>query len=1071
MVNEKILFVGVLVIILLGVIPLVIAVDDLISLQGNVKQSGANLASGNITVTIYDAFTGGNMIYNSTTDFNSAISSGEYDVVLGNSSNTLSLNYGQYYYMELYVNNEKITYQNGGTRQIFQSSVGNISVEDIDFSSKIVLTNSSSTFDAGQNLTMGAGGWFKGIFDWFIGSDSTQYLTFNGTTLSISSLANNTWTSTYNSTYAQWAYNQSLSNTITQWLYNQTLLGDNLYINMNSSSYFLNESQLNKTIDTKLNSSDMNLSVYNINVTYINVTEIKGSKLYFTFINATYMNVSQLFVGGEEINGSFIYNHTLHTFNTYNSTWDNRALIFSINTSANIQTLENQSIFNATYNIWTYNQTLGGDQRFVNIDGDTMTNTLTVSSGGINITGDSIFGGGWQQGGTTISGGNIFTQVLYVVNITSLGVSNLNVNGSIIPDTNFNDTFDLGSSSLQWNDLYLGTGDLYLGGTGQKKWWYNQTQSIYYYNQTATHFFYNMTDTRFYYNQTLLHDNLYLNFNASSYFIRENILNLTIARYTSNLSINNTIYNQTYQGLISNTSYLSTFNATYDIWSYNQSLSNTITQWLYNQTIASGWNLSGTNLFTGRTNYLVGIGTTTPSHLLTISGNFSAGDSYVGNISSPTLYDTTSQGLLFAMNFNNESIINNIPLDSSGYGHHGTLVGTTIYNSTGGFNSGGAYEFRENGLINFGVLNNDQNLSRSDFSVSLWARWNELIGGTKRVISYRGNDGWEIRSSAVGQIDIVIFFAGTGQVASFASGLNNNTWYHVVATLDRQGNQVIYINGEVKDTDDISAQDGNSIESNNPFCIGSGLTCVTGTHNGTIDDVRIYNRALTPQEVKALYLQRDEVVDGYVSQRNVFVDSIGRVGIGTSSPTSTLEINGNFTIKGLTSGNFSINQNTFYVNGSNVGIGTSNPSHLLTISNSATALNVSGMLYVNSSNVGIGTASPTSALDVTGKITTNSGLVVSGGGINLTGATNDIQLGITGHLILDSFIAGAKGDTTLGYEATLGDGQPGFNFKVDSTEELQISSTQIRVPYLAGTGNDYVCVDADGDLFRSNTAC
>ena len=38
MVNEKILFVGVLVIILLGVIPLVIAVDDLISLQGNERE-------------------------------------------------------------------------------------------------------------------------------------------------------------------------------------------------------------------------------------------------------------------------------------------------------------------------------------------------------------------------------------------------------------------------------------------------------------------------------------------------------------------------------------------------------------------------------------------------------------------------------------------------------------------------------------------------------------------------------------------------------------------------------------------------------------------------------------------------------------------------------------------------------------------------------------------------------------------------------------------------------------------------------------------------------------------------
>ncbi|MCD6496069.1 MAG: hypothetical protein J7K54_02245, partial [Candidatus Aenigmarchaeota archaeon] len=51
-----------------------------------------------------------------------------------------------------------------------------------------------------------------------------------------------------------------------------------------------------------------------------------------------------------------------------------------------------------------------------------------------------------------------------------------------------------------------------------------------------------------------------------------------------------------------------------------------------------------------------------------------------------------------------------------------------------------------------------------------------------------------------------------------------------------------------------------------------------------------YNRALSADEVKALYQQREEVGNAYVSQRDVFVDSEGNVGIGTSAPEEKLTL-------------------------------------------------------------------------------------------------------------------------------------------------------------------------------------
>ncbi|MEM3122148.1 MAG: hypothetical protein QXH60_01765, partial [Candidatus Pacearchaeota archaeon] len=60
-----------------------LAIKDLLALQGNVQQSGLNLASGNLTIYIFDSLSGGNLIWNSTNDpkENFIISNGKYDVL------------------------------------------------------------------------------------------------------------------------------------------------------------------------------------------------------------------------------------------------------------------------------------------------------------------------------------------------------------------------------------------------------------------------------------------------------------------------------------------------------------------------------------------------------------------------------------------------------------------------------------------------------------------------------------------------------------------------------------------------------------------------------------------------------------------------------------------------------------------------------------------------------------------------------------------------------------------------------------------------------------------------------
>ncbi len=130
---------------------------------------------------------------------------------------------------------------------------------------------------------------------------------------------------------------------------------------------------------------------------------------------------------------------------------------------------------------------------YVEKGGDTMTGILNMSNslitnigdagtdftsgggltlaGSLDVTGDSEFagqvdfGGDWQSGGVSIIDGDIYAQTGYFYNITGLDVDTLRINGSLLPMTGFDDSFDIGNSSLRWKDLYL-SGEVYSNGTG-----------------------------------------------------------------------------------------------------------------------------------------------------------------------------------------------------------------------------------------------------------------------------------------------------------------------------------------------------------------------------------------------------------------------------------------------------------------------------------------------------------------------------------------------------------------------------------------------------------------------------
>ena len=89
-------------------------------------------------------------------------------------------------------------------------------------------------------------------------------------------------------------------------------------------------------------------------------------------------------------------------------------------------------------------------------------------------------------------------------------------------------------------------------------------------------------------------------------------------------------------------------------------------------------------------------------------------------------------------------------------------------------------------------------------------------------------------------------------VASVVSGSFLEQWIHVCYVFNGI-NVFIYINGELIST--LTITNGKEINTANGLNIYLGMEDISGYSypmNGDIDELRIYNRALTPEEVKAL---------------------------------------------------------------------------------------------------------------------------------------------------------------------------------------------------------------------------
>lgn len=198
-------------------------------------------------------------------------------------------------------------------------------------------------------------------------------------------------------------------------------------------------------------------------------------------------------------------------------------------------------------------------------------------------------------------------------------------------------------------------------------------------------------------------------------------------------------------------------------------------------------------------------------------------------------------------------------IDISGHGHNGTVHGATPATDRFG-NANSAYQF--DGTDDYIELPNEYSFDFEEYSISFWVRISTLptipdpmTPGYFCLInkgSYYGNYTLSLRKSGGASycnMNVAHVTSGGNWTTTGFENIMLDQYYQVVVTMSDEIR--IYLNGVLEKTS-ISMPD--PLLNDDPVFIGKLRSTIDEMHfEGIIDDIRFYDRALTGDEISALY--------------------------------------------------------------------------------------------------------------------------------------------------------------------------------------------------------------------------
>ena len=221
--------------------------------------------------------------------------------------------------------------------------------------------------------------------------------------------------------------------------------------------------------------------------------------------------------------------------------------------------------------------------------------------------------------------------------------------------------------------------------------------------------------------------------------------------------------------------------------------------------------------------------------------------------------------------------LNNAPsvdADTVALWHFDESMGTTVYDETANDFDGdmingvswngpvwtsyakvGSSALSFDGINDYVNVLDDASLNpTSAISVEAWFNATDITGQTHPPIVKKtdANAGYALEiNSGDSMLRFWVNVGGTWISSPASAALSTLTWYHAVGTYD--GSTVrLYVDGVEQGTG--TAQSGTIAPASNPLRIGTDPANAGRYFNGIIDEVRIYNKALSANEIALQYL-------------------------------------------------------------------------------------------------------------------------------------------------------------------------------------------------------------------------
>ncbi len=181
-------------------------------------------------------------------------------------------------------------------------------------------------------------------------------------------------------------------------------------------------------------------------------------------------------------------------------------------------------------------------------------------------------------------------------------------------------------------------------------------------------------------------------------------------------------------------------------------------------------------------------------------------------------------------------------LDSSPHGNDGTLNGGVTQGAAGQVD--GAYDF-DGGDDHVEVGNSSELTEFEEFTITAW-----VVSGAWSPFFHKNNQHRLRYRTASNDFEFTTSFQDAGDKTLYSEdGLQDDTWYYVAMKYDGE-DFVVYLNGVEQDRINIDID--TVVENNNSIILGARAD-LEYFFGKKIDEVRIYNRDLSSEEITAQY--------------------------------------------------------------------------------------------------------------------------------------------------------------------------------------------------------------------------